>query len=896
LDITSIEDRLSLVQEKRRQLSESINDEKEIIKLLNSGKKIDDFMKYVRTGAVESVEDYLKYRDDVADKAFFENVKPLLEQIPSSNGSRYYNKFNVNIGIIADEFLYSSYKDIANFIYITRDNYKGFQGKLDLIFVASTWRGIDEGWKGLANPKSEKIRNELFDILEFFKKDGVKTIFYSKEDPVNYERFIGIAQNCDYVFTTAKEVVESYKKDCGHSRVSVLEFGVNPYYHNPVGMKKVEKKKEVLFAGSWYQKYNHRQEETRTIFNGVLAGKRDLKIIDRNYELNHPNYFFPKSYLPYVSPSISHEYIQKLHKLYDWSINLNSVTFSETMFANRVYELQAIGNLILSNYSVGINNKFPNVFLINDEEEVPYILNQYSDEELYKQQVYGIRRVMSSETTFDRLQFLMDFVGYEHKPIVKKVAVLAKDITPELQRDFDAQTYQHKELFLESEFNEEKFSQFDIIAYFNPDNAYHEFYLEDMINAFKYTDTDYVTKDSFYDGSQYIEGHNHDYVNEMKDKYRTVFWKDSFSLETLNNLNGQIKLENGYSIDPFELVVNKDQLISTPDQTEFDLSVIIPVYNNGHHLFNKCFLSLRRSTIFDKMEILLVDDGSSDRDTQMFIHRICRDYPNVRSFFFNDSGSGSASRARNKGFELSTAPYVTYLDPDNEAVNDGYQRLYDIIVQNDFDMVVGDIVRLDNEKKIKLPFHRVAMRFALGDVITDPKKFLVDSNLKAQSIQALVVKREIIENNDIKMVLNAAGQDTLFFHELMLNSQKIKTVDLDIHIYYAAVTGSVTNTVTKKFFDKYLVLEQHRIPFLNRQGLMKAYMERRFNYYFKNWYMKRLTRVAEEDLRPSIDKLYEIFSLYKDQLKVYDEVIDKFNKLYNKGEYAKIVDLVNEKI
>ncbi|MGM0876424.1 MAG: glycosyltransferase [Bacillota bacterium] len=896
MDITSIEDRLSLVQDKRRQLSENINDEKEMIKILDSGKKIDDFMMYVRTGAIESVEDYLKYRDDVADKSFFEEIKPLLDQIPTSNGSRYYNKLNVTIGIIADEFLYSSYKDIANFIYITRENYKEYQGKLDLFFVASTWRGIDEGWKGLANPKSEKIRQELFDILSFFKKDGVKTVFYSKEDPVNYDRFIGIAQQCDYVFTTAKEVVSSYQTDCGHDRVHVLEFGVNPYFHNPVGMKKLEKKKEVLFAGSWYQKYTHRQEETRTIFNGVLAGKKDLKIVDRNYDLNHPNYFFPKSYLPYVSPAISHEYIQKLHKLYDWSINLNSVNFSETMFANRVFELQAIGNLILSNYSVGINNKFPNVFLINDEEEVPYILNQYTNEELYKQQVYGVRRVMSSETTFDRLQFLMDCVEYKHEPIVRTVAVLAKEITPALQYNFDAQTYKHKELFLESDFSTDHLNNYDMIAYFDPTNAYHEFYLEDMVNGFKYTDSDYVTKDSYYSGLDYVDGSHHDYVFEVKDKFRTVFWSKSFSYETLKNLNGPTRLDNGYSIDPFELVVHKDQAVVPEEPVEYELSVIVPVYNNGHHLFNKCFLSLRRSTMFEKMEIILVDDGSSDKDTLMFIERICRDYSNVRSFFFKDSGSGSASRARNKGFELSTAPYVTYLDPDNEAVNDGYQKLYDMIKHDEYDMVVGDIVRLDNEKKIKLPFHRVAMRYALGDIITDPKKFLVESNLKAQSIQALVVNREIIDKNDIKMVLNAAGQDTLFFHELMLNSEKIKTIDLDIHIYYAAVTGSVTNTVTKKFFDKYLVLEQNRIPFLHRQGLMKAYMERRFNYYFKNWYMKRLTRVKNEDLHSSIDKLYEIFTLYKDQIKVYDEVIDKFNKLYKKGEYNKIVELAKEKI
>ncbi|WP_460690797.1 glycosyltransferase, partial [Nesterenkonia suensis] len=42
------------------------------------------------------------------------------------------------------------------------------------------------------------------------------------------------------------------------------------------------------------------------------------------------------------------------------------------------------------------------------------------------------------------------------------------------------------------------------------------------------------------------------------------------------------------------------------------LSVIVPVYNNGDHLRHKAFASLRRSSIFSQMHILLIDDGSTD--------------------------------------------------------------------------------------------------------------------------------------------------------------------------------------------------------------------------------------------------------------------------------------------
>ena len=90
------------------------------------------------------------------------------------------------------------------------------------------------------------------------------------------------------------------------------------------------------------------------------------------------------------------------------------------------------------------------------------------------------------------------------------------------------------------------------------------------------------------------------------------------------------------------------------------------------------------------------------------------------------------------------------------------------------------------------------------------------TNLRAQSIQALIVKREIIQENQLKMIENAGGQDTLFFYELLIHSQKSKVVDLNIHIYYAAVTGSVTNTISKKFFHKYFVIRKRKTSIFNK--------------------------------------------------------------------------------
>ncbi|WP_255294909.1 glycosyltransferase [Bacillus sp. AFS041924] len=845
--------------------------------------------------------EYINFLKEHSDTGYYDEVKPIIDKIPESNGSRYYPQINANIGIIADEFLFNSFKGIANFVYITRDNYKEYTNTLDIFIVASAWKGLNNEWKGLANPNNRSLREGIFEIIETYKENGIKCVFYSKEDPVNYNRFIEIAQKADYIFTTAEEVVENYKTDCNNQNVDVMKFGVNPLYHNPVGFKKYRREKEVFFAGSWYLKYPQRQKDSKTIFEGVINADHKLKLVDRNYNLFLEQHFFPKKYVPYISPAINHEDLQKIHKLYDWSLNLNSVKYSPTMFANRVFELQALGNLMLSNYSMSINNKFPNVFIVHDSSEVSHILNGYTQDELYKHQVQGIRKVMSHETTVQRIERLLQFVGFPHQPNERSVAVVVEKKTDKIEEMFEYQTYENKHLITVDEFTETVKAQYDLIAFFHEEKEYYEYYLEDMINGFKYTNSAYVTKDGYYDGDTLVDGVEHDYVTTMKDKYRTIFWAELFSVNNLLEMTGEQAIENGYSIDHFEF--NNQVKLAKPQTKQYKFSVIIPAYNNGEYLLNKCFYSLRRSSMFDEMEVIIVDDGSTDSYTPMIINRIARDYPNVTTYFYTDGGSGTASRPRNKGIEMSTTDYITFLDPDNEAVNDGYAKLYEEIVEGDYDFVVGNIYRV-SDREVRLNYVSAVkdVNKQQFEIKGNTKQVLVDSSFKAASIQAVLAKKSLITNNQLKMVVGAAGQDTLFFHELLLNATNVKLVKLDIHIYYAAVSGSTVNTITKNFFRKFNILEHERIKALRKYEILDEYLEKRFEYYFKNWYLAKLKKIKETDAIEAIEILCDIWNIYKDEVNPINPDIIRFanyaaNKdyegIYNEYVLADKTDLVN---
>src|SRR5699024_10422722 len=418
--------------------------------------------------------------------------------------------------------------------------------------------------------------------------------------------------------------------------------------------KYAEKYKDhILFAGSWLSKYPIRMSETKRLFDSILEEKAPLTIIDRNLELQDPRYQFPEQYIPNLTPPVSHDFLMKLHKIIRWSINMNSVKYSETMFANRVYELQAFGNILLSNYNTGINNQFPNVRMIHAPDDFKVVYNT-EERDLKDLQAQGIRAVMNGHTTYERIQTIAGDLGLEVKEDKNKILVVLEDDSEETRKNFDRQIYDNKTAVSREELGNLIMLDFDFITLFSSEDVYEEYYLEDMISAFKYTDVDFATKDNS------VEAHN--FIKNLDSVHRSLI-----DIESISSLDDIKNLTNGYNLDGVEIVSSEEnEKLQNKDFGQKEISVIVPIHNNGTYLEEKCFASLKRSSSFDKMEIIFVNDGSTHDTTIKIIDRLRRRHPDIVYFEF-ESGSGSASRPRNKGIHLATTDLITYLDPDNEA-------------------------------------------------------------------------------------------------------------------------------------------------------------------------------------------------------------------------------------
>lgn len=730
---------------------------------------------------------------------------------------------------------------------------------IDLFLFISCWTGLDNEWTNIASPQSAS-QKLCIQVIQWLKLSNIPTIFWGIEDPPLYGNFINIAKECDFIYTTAEEKVQEYQKDCLNPDVYVMPFGINPLLHNPINMNKYQFNDKVFFAGSWYNDMPERCIDMKMLFDSIIASSKELCFIDRNFakKAKEIHNIVPSKYKRYLYPSIEHKLLQKVQKCFPWCLNVSTVKDSFTMFANRIPELQAQGRAVISNYSVSVNSTYPNIFTVFRPEEVEPIFNSLTEEELFRHRCIGIRKVMENDTYFQKLSLMLSNAGINIRLPKYKVLVVAEKITPKILKMFHAQILsEEKSLIALENFNEQIKNEYDMIAFWGDNREYEEFYLQDMIHAFKYTHSSYVTKHSFYQGGTLKEGIVHDYTDIIIDWFATLFWSADFTYEQLANITENFPLPNGYAIHPFEYISYPE--VKAEKSGEYKLSVIVPCYNNGDHLWSKCFLSLKRSSMFKDMEILLIDDGSTDHYTTSIINRIAKQFPNVKTYFYPEGGSGSASRPRNHGIALSSAPYVTYLDPDNEAVFDGYASLYKKITKKHPAFIVGymeilELRQYDYKILKNLPSYKAY-----------PGKRLLIDRMKwmPQSMQAMIFNKQWLKDKGILLVEGALGEDTLFFYELAASADRVAMTNIPVHIYYAAVKGSSVNRISIRFFERSYKMEQAQVRSLEKHNILTEYVHQKFCYMLRNWYLGKLSKTDPASYQECLTIVYQIYQLYE---------------------------------
>lgn len=118
---------------------------------------------------------------------------------------------------------------------------------------------------------------------------------------------------------------------------------------------------------------------------------------------------------------------------------------------------------------------------------------------------------------------------------------------------------------------------------------------------------------------------------------------------------------------------------------DYKVSVIIPVYNAEEYLGN-CIESLLSQTILKQdMEIIIVDDGSTDGSAEVY-SRYTEKYPNIIAVKQENQG---VSAARNHGIQKARGKYIMFLDSDDTYSPETVKNVTDFFDEhyNEVDLV-----------------------------------------------------------------------------------------------------------------------------------------------------------------------------------------------------------------
>lgn len=108
------------------------------------------------------------------------------------------------------------------------------------------------------------------------------------------------------------------------------------------------------------------------------------------------------------------------------------------------------------------------------------------------------------------------------------------------------------------------------------------------------------------------------------------------------------------------------------------ITVVVPIYNVEDYL-DRCLQSIVNQT-YDNLEVILVNDGSTDSSEMIAVKWAKRD----RRIKLITQENQGLSAARNKGIQKARGEYLTFIDSDDYITRDYVNYLYQLLAKNDF--------------------------------------------------------------------------------------------------------------------------------------------------------------------------------------------------------------------
>lgn len=238
------------------------------------------------------------------------------------------------------------------------------------------------------------------------------------------------------------------------------------------------------------------------------------------------------------------------------------------------------------------------------------------------------------------------------------------------------------------------------------------------------------------------------------------------------------------------------------------ISVIVPVYNAEKYL-NRCIDSIILNQTFKQIEIILVDDGSTD-NSPIICDEYCNKCENIKVIHKKNN---RVAAARNDGVKIATGKYIALVDSDDWIEPNMLEEMYNKAEEFHTDITMCDFrkVGVESEYTVSQPIREGYYDRKMIESELFPCLIMFENIEFPPTISnwSCLFRREfLIENNLFYDEDIHYCEDSIFGSKAMYNATGFYYMKNKYFYNYFYNPNSTTSTCNMKKWDSYLIINQ----------------------------------------------------------------------------------------
>ena len=238
-------------------------------------------------------------------------------------------------------------------------------------------------------------------------------------------------------------------------------------------------------------------------------------------------------------------------------------------------------------------------------------------------------------------------------------------------------------------------------------------------------------------------------------------------------------------------------------------SIIIPIYNT-HDFLDKAINSVIKQK-FEHMEILCIDDGSTDNSAELLEDWKKRD---LRIKLITQDNAG-ASAARNLGFQLAMGKYIMFLDSDDYLHDEAVREIYDAMEKGNLDICYFDSLACGEDLAMINSYRGIRKKIYDG---VYRGKYLIQKFDKEDMHNVVpwggAYRRSFLINNKLFFKEGIILEDNLFYLQTLMKANRVAVINKVLYFYYRrkdSVMGK--RNYIKQYISMAIILEEMNVFF-----------------------------------------------------------------------------------